>query len=42
MEIDGTTDAAAWVPLPTLGDEPYRVRDVVRSALAARERRLQP
>jgi 8-oxo-dGTP diphosphatase len=42
LEVDGTTDAAAWVPVPSLGEEPYRVRDVVRSALAARERRLRP
>jgi 8-oxo-dGTP diphosphatase len=41
LEVDGTTDAAAWVPVSTLGDEPFRIRDVVRSALAARERRLQ-
>jgi ADP-ribose pyrophosphatase YjhB (NUDIX family) len=41
LEVDGTTDAAAWVPVSTLGDDPYRIRDVVRSALAARERRLQ-
>ncbi len=41
QEVDGTTDAAAWVPVSTLGDGPYRIRDVVRSALAARERRLK-
>ena len=40
QEVDGTTDAAAWVPVSALGDDPYRIRDVVRSALAARERRL--
>jgi hypothetical protein len=38
QEVDGTTDSAAWVPVSALGDEPYRIRDVVRSALAARER----
>jgi len=41
VEVDGTTDHAAWVPVSALGDEPYRIRDVVRSALAARERRLK-
>ncbi len=41
QEVGGTTDGAAWVPVSTLGDDPYRVRDVVRSALAARERRLK-
>jgi ADP-ribose pyrophosphatase YjhB (NUDIX family) len=42
LEADGTTDATEWVPLSTVGNNPYRVRDVVGSALAARERRLQP
>jgi 8-oxo-dGTP diphosphatase len=41
QEVDGTTDAAAWVPVSTIGDGAYQVRGVVRSALAARERRLQ-
>jgi len=41
QEVNGTTDSAAWVPVSALGDEPYRIRDVVRSALAARERRLR-
>jgi 8-oxo-dGTP diphosphatase len=40
LEVNGTTDAAAWVPVAELGVEPFRTRDVVRSALAARERRL--
>jgi ADP-ribose pyrophosphatase YjhB (NUDIX family) len=40
QEVGGTTDAAAWVPVAKLGEDPYRVRGVVRSALAARERRL--
>src|SRR3954451_6183809 len=40
LEVDGTTDAAAWVRVAELGVDPYRTRDVVRSALAARERRL--
>jgi len=39
LEVDGTTDDAAWVPVSALGQEPYRTRDVVGSALAARERR---
>jgi ADP-ribose pyrophosphatase YjhB (NUDIX family) len=41
QEVDGTTDAAAWVSVSTLRDDPYPIRDVVRSALAARERRLK-
>jgi 8-oxo-dGTP diphosphatase len=40
VEVNGTTDAAAWVRVAELGVDPYRTRDVVRSALAARERRL--
>jgi ADP-ribose pyrophosphatase YjhB (NUDIX family) len=40
VETDGTTDAAAWVPLSEVGAEPYPVRKLVHSALAARERRL--
>jgi ADP-ribose pyrophosphatase YjhB (NUDIX family) len=40
LEVNGTTDAAAWVPVAELGVDPYRIRDVVRSALAARERRF--
>lgn len=39
VESDGTTDLAAWVPLTDLdGDLP--VRPVVRTALAARQRKL--
>jgi 8-oxo-dGTP diphosphatase len=39
VESDGTTDGAAWVPLTEIdGDLP--VRPVVRTALAARERKL--
>lgn len=41
LEVNGTTDAAAWVRVAELGVDPYRTRDVVRSALAARERRLR-
>jgi len=39
LEVDGTTDGAAWVPVSALGTDPYRTRDVVASALAARRRR---
>ena len=34
-EIDGTTDAVAWVPLAELDDGTWPVLDVVRAALAA-------
>jgi 8-oxo-dGTP diphosphatase len=37
VETGGTTDAAAWVPLAGLGED-RDVRDLVRTALAARER----
>ena len=40
LETDGTTDAAAWVPLSELGGEERPVRNLVRSALAARERTM--
>jgi len=40
VETAGTTDAAAWVPLAELGEEGRPVRNLVRTALAARERRL--
>ena len=36
QEVGGTTDAAAWVPVAALGAEPYPVRELVRTALAAR------
>ena len=36
LEALGTTDAAAWVPLEELSGDGYRVRDLVRTALAAR------
>lgn len=42
VETGGTTDAAAWVPLDEVGADRYPVRDLVHTALAARERRLQP
>jgi 8-oxo-dGTP diphosphatase len=39
VEVDGTTDAAAWVPLDDLGTEPYPVRNLVGTAVAAQARR---
>jgi 8-oxo-dGTP diphosphatase len=41
VETGGTTDATAWVPLAEVGGERFPVRALVRTALAARERRLQ-
>ena len=40
LEVDGTTDAAAWVPLSAVGDEHHPVRDIVHTALAAQARRF--
>ena len=40
LEAGGTTDAASWVPLAGLGED-REVRDLVRTALAAR-RRIAP
>jgi len=40
LEVDGTTDRAAWVPLADLDRADLPVRPVVRTALAARERKL--
>jgi ADP-ribose pyrophosphatase YjhB (NUDIX family) len=40
LEVDGTTDASAWVPLSALGDEQHPVRDIVHTALAAQARRF--
>ena len=37
VETGGTTDAVAWVPVATLGED-REVRDLVRKALAARSR----
>ncbi len=37
-EIDGTTDAVAWVPLAEVGSERYPVRELVTVALARRMR----
>jgi len=36
VEVDGTTDRAAWVPVADLDSEGFRVRPVVHSALARR------
>jgi ADP-ribose pyrophosphatase YjhB (NUDIX family) len=36
LEVDGTTDRAAWVPLAELDSADLRVRPVVRTALARR------
>ena len=35
-EVNGTTDAAAWVPVTELGNETYPIRGLVRTALTAR------
>jgi ADP-ribose pyrophosphatase YjhB (NUDIX family) len=40
LEVNGTSDAAAWVPLAELGTSAYPVRDLVRAALAARKPRV--
>jgi ADP-ribose pyrophosphatase YjhB (NUDIX family) len=43
VETGGTTDATAWVPVSELGSTDRPVRELVRTALAARERRsLRP
>lgn len=39
VELDGTTDAVAWVPLADVRAGSVEVLDVVRAALAAAERR---
>jgi ADP-ribose pyrophosphatase YjhB (NUDIX family) len=39
VEVDGTTDAAAWVPLDDVGSSALPVRPTVRAALEARDRR---
>ncbi len=35
VEVDGTTDAAAWVPLASLDDPDHPVRDLVHTSIAA-------
>jgi ADP-ribose pyrophosphatase YjhB (NUDIX family) len=42
IETEGTTDAAAWVPVADLDSERHPVRPLVHTALAAREARLRP
>ncbi len=42
LETDGTTDATAWVAVADLDGEHYPVRNLVHSALAARERKFHP
>ena len=41
LDIGGTTDAVAWVPLDRLGSEELPVRDLVHNALAAQTQRLE-
>ena len=41
VEVDGTTDAVAWVPLAEVGSAAYPVLDVVRHALEVRGDRLR-
>ena len=41
VEEDGTTDATAWVPVADLDDQRHPVRQLVRAALRARERRME-
>jgi ADP-ribose pyrophosphatase YjhB (NUDIX family) len=41
LEVNGTTDAVAWVPVEQLGSEDHPVRDLVRTALAAWRNRLE-
>ncbi|GAA2146303.1 hypothetical protein GCM10009844_22210 [Nocardioides koreensis] len=41
VEVDGTTDAVAWVPLDQVGSVAYPVLDVVRHALEVRGDRLR-
>jgi ADP-ribose pyrophosphatase YjhB (NUDIX family) len=40
VEVGGTTDAVAWVPLSEVGSADHPVRDLVRDALEARRTRL--
>jgi len=40
VEVGGTSDAAEWVDLATLGDPAYPLRPNVRVALDARQRRM--
>jgi 8-oxo-dGTP diphosphatase len=38
VEVNGTTDAAAWVPVASVGGTTHPVRDLVAAALSARSR----
>jgi hypothetical protein len=40
LDVGGTTDAVAWVPVVRLGSEEHPVRDLVHTALAAGRNRL--
>jgi 8-oxo-dGTP diphosphatase len=40
LDVGGTTDAVAWVPLVRLASEEHPVRDLVHTALAAHRHRL--
>jgi 8-oxo-dGTP diphosphatase len=40
LEVGGTTDAVAWVPVGRLGSEEHPVRGLVHTALAAHRNRL--
>ena len=40
LEVGGTTDAVAWVPVDRLGTEEHPVRDLVHTALAAHRHRV--
>lgn len=42
VDVGGTTDAAAWVPLTAVGGDDHPVREVVTVALAARRRGRSP
>jgi 8-oxo-dGTP diphosphatase len=39
VETGGTTDATAWVPVAEIGGDAFPVRNLVRTALAAHDRR---
>jgi 8-oxo-dGTP diphosphatase len=41
LEVGGTTDAVAWVPVGRLGTEEHPVRGLVHTALAAHRNRLR-
>jgi ADP-ribose pyrophosphatase YjhB (NUDIX family) len=41
LEVGGTTDAVAWVPVAGLGSDDHPVRDLVHTALEANRHRLE-